>query len=543
MKKNYYLKPIFCMAVFCALLSASYAQNCYSPSGTAILSGNNINAFFKTDGAHFFYGSDAQFEVPKGSGKTSFFAASLWLGGKDEENNLHIAATRYGRPGNDYWTGPVSNNLSQTSSGYDKFWEITKEEIDRHIYAFENNDPYYFIPKDILNWPAHGNFLYDESFNLAPYKSVSGNNIYTPNEGDYPLIRGDEAIFWINNDLCGFHTESKGEPLGVEVLSMAYAYNSTDYALNNTLFLSYEIRNKSTNNYKDFYIGFFADFDIGYGKDDYIGCDSLLNLAYGYNGTKVDGSGESYAYGANPPAQGAMFLNQKMSSFMYFINAMGPMGDPLNAVGYYNNLNGKWINGVPLTYGGDGYNSESTNYTHYAFSGDPVTKTGWTEVTPNGPGSTPNQPADRRGIMSSGPFTLNAGESLCIDIALPFAQDLEGDNITSVALLKQNAQTIQQFYNQQNYETRCSENIGIKENKKNYDKILVYPNPSNGQFVVSCDQIIENIELYDVVGKKLFTDTPNNNTAQINLRLTEGLYFYRTRLQDGSIYSGKILVQ
>ena len=177
------------------------------------------------------------------------------------------------------------------------------------------------------------------------------------------------------------------------------------------------------------------------------------------------------------------------------------------------------------------------------YDGDPVTKTNWTELTPNGPGSTPNTPGDRRALMSAGPFTLHINESICVDIALPFARDYEGDHISSVALLKQYAQAIQQFYDQQNFENNCSNTIGIKENTIYKDKLLIYPNPSNGQFTATCEKVIESIELYDVLGKKVFADTPKAQTIRINTNLTKGLYIYRVLLQDNSTCSGKIVIQ
>jgi len=206
-------------------------------------------------------------------------------------------------------------------------------------------------------------------------------------------------------------------------------------------------------------------------------------------------------------------------------------------------LQAKWRNGIPLTLGGTGYNPNSTNYTNYAFNGDPVAQTGWTESTPNGTGSTPNSPGDRRGLLSAGPFTLNAGKKICFDIALPFARDLEGDNISAVAMLKQNVQTVQQFYNNQNYTMACDGNVNIKENNGNSWNIKIYPNPSQGQFVVSCDKMIERIEFYDVLGKKVFESTPKANAIQLNTQLPEGFYIYRALLQDSSISSGKVVVQ
>jgi len=506
---------------------------CIRPNQEANLDINNIRALIKNNGTLFFQ-ERSEFEVPKGSGKTSYFSASLWLGGMDEQNNLHLAAMRYGQIGNDFWTGPVSNDQADAGSFYNKVYKITKEEVENHKANYAEIG--YMPPSSILNWPAHGRTEYSESFNLAPYVNVSGNSSYSPFEGDYPLIRGDQALFFVLNDVCNTHSETQGKSVGIEILCMAYAYNTPDSALQHTIFFSYEIRNKSTNNYKDFYLGWFSDFDIGYGSDDYIGCDSLLNLSYGYNGTEIDGSGEFWAYGAHPPAQGAMFLNKKMSSFTYFNNSGTNSGDPRYANEYYNCLQGKWKDGIPLTYGGTGYNIESTAYTNFAFSGDPVTATGWTEIMPNGPGSTPNTPDDRRGVMSAGPYNFPAGGKIVIDLALPWARDYEGNNIASVALLKQRAKEIQDFYDKVI--------VDVKENTTiSNGNLLIYPNPSNGCFTFNSEMLIENIELYDVLGKKLFSDTPKVQTTQINTQLPKGLYIYRVTLQNNSIRSGKIIVQ
>jgi len=538
--KNYKLQ-IFCFSallLFCS--SALHAQSCPTPSEFKELTTNNIRARFNTTGVHFLNGIEGGFEVPKGSGMSTISSGALWLGAKDEDNNLYVAAMIYGQNGNDYWTGPLSNNQVNTGAYYDRFWKVSKKEIDEHIAGITNQDPNYIMPPSIINWPAHGRGSFEESFLLAPYKNISSSNKYSPWFGDYPLIRGDEAIFWINNDVCGTHGESGGTPLGVEIMSMAYAFTSDDYALNHTIFLYYEIHNKSTRNYKDFYVGFFADFDICFPNDDYIGCDSLLNLCYGYKSEPMDFPWPTGPCDEYTPAQGAMFLNKKMNSFIYFEPGYSLIGSPTNANEFYNYLQGLWRNGTPLTYGGTGYNPTSTNYTKFAFSGDPATKTGWSEVTPNGPDNPPNNPGDRSGIMSAGPFNLKAGEKIKIDIALPFAHDLNGDHLTSVTMLKQNAQKIQEFYN--------DVILNIKKIEPKTGFLTVYPNPSNGQFVVSSNQNIKTIDFYDVMGRvqKCRSAEMQNGGNKMALDLSnlpKGLYMYRAVLEDNSVCSGKILVQ
>ena len=75
------------------------------------------------------------------------------------------------------------------------------------------------------------------------------------------------------------------------------------------------------------------------------------------------------------------------------------------------------------------------------------------------------------------------------------------------------------------------------------DNIKLYPNPSDGQFTITSEKIIENFEMYDLLGKKVFEAAPKTKTTQINTNLQHGLYIYRAVLQDNSISSGKIIIE
>jgi len=513
---------------------------------------NNIKAyieplipFFNSPSFNINY-----FEVPKNSKKSTIFSSTIYLAGLDNEEQLHVAAHKYCQDGRDFQMGPVTTDYevvedTLTNLSYKVYsdayiqkyyytWKVTKAEINYHRAHYKDEN--YVMPWGIANWPAHGRIDFGESPYLAPYKRVGGKIFYDPTLGDYPDIRGDEAVFFIINDAMEQHTETGGTPFNFDILGMAYAFNSSNPALQNTLFFSYELHNKSTKNYKNFYFGLYTDFDLGYYRDDYIGCDSLLNLGYVYNGNEIDGNGEDWAYGENPPAQGAIFLNQKMSAFVCPNNNNTVTGDPSVAVEYYNLLQAKWKDGTPITCGGYGYNEGSTDYTNFMFSGDPINKTGWTEFTPNGPGSEPNYPMDKTALMSSGPYTLQAGERLHFDIALPFARDNGGkSNLSSLALLKEFSKEIQEYFD---------ENIvGINEHNIATGKLQVYPNPSNGQFTLSSEKTIEHIAVYDLLGKIVYESTPKVTTMQLNTHLPQGLYIYRAVLEDHSVCSGKIVVQ
>ena len=73
---------------------------------------NNVKTLIETGGIMWRNRAtgDSDYEVPKGSGEYVIYAGSLWLGGKDVNNQLKLAAMRYS--GTDFWTGPLSYNTA-----------------------------------------------------------------------------------------------------------------------------------------------------------------------------------------------------------------------------------------------------------------------------------------------------------------------------------------------------------------------------------------------------------------------------------------------
>ncbi len=65
---------------------------------------NNINAQINSTGYQLTrpHGNGAGFEVPKFSGKNTIFVSTLWMGGLDEKDSLHLAGARYGQ-GPGHW--------------------------------------------------------------------------------------------------------------------------------------------------------------------------------------------------------------------------------------------------------------------------------------------------------------------------------------------------------------------------------------------------------------------------------------------------------
>ena len=367
-------------------------------------------------------------EVPSGSGKETIYQHSLWFGGLDANEDLHLAALRFGQGydlngGRDYWSGPLKTadgTIDQmTSLKYHHIWSITRVEIEQFIANHGNTG--YQTPEDILTWPAHG----DDgcASNLAPFVDVNNDGRYNPADGDYPDIKGDQCLFFIFNDSFNEHTESGGEKIGLEVHAMVYAFDAlNDEALNNTVFVNYKFYNRSTNDYHNTYLGLWTDWDLGCQWDDYVGCDVQRNSCFVYNGTSVDGNGEPWAYGDNHPVQVLTVLNGPdnlgLTGFMYHYNDYSSMGDPHTAFDYYMLLQSYWKDGNHLQYGGSGYpewGSPVGPECNYIFPGltDPDHQDfDWTEETAG------NVPGDRRGLASVGPFDFPAGGMKELDYAM-----------------------------------------------------------------------------------------------------------------------------
>ena len=300
------MKKIYFTIVFClvALMAQSQMVAPYS-----YIEANNVRMRAMGDGSIFSvafdYNSCKPQEVPVGSGKATIFQQALWLGGYDASDNLHLAAMTHGQFGIDYWSGPLrladASTDMKTQLKYHHVWNLTRDEIEDFIA--HHGDVNYEIPDDILTWPAHGEEGFAE--NLAPFVDVNGDNHYNPNDGDYPDIKGDHCLFYIFNDNAGAHTESGGEPLGIEVHGMVYAFS--DYkndTLNNTVFFNYKFFNRSANDYHDCYLAVWDDMDIGYVSDDYVGCDVQRSSFFTYNGDDFDEDGdEQLGYGYDWPVQ------------------------------------------------------------------------------------------------------------------------------------------------------------------------------------------------------------------------------------------------
>lgn len=514
------------------LTKSTKAEACLPASAAMDLDVNNVKCRIMTGGDMWWdLQGAAEYFIPANTKKASMFSAALWIGGLDVNGQLKLAAQRYRGNGNDYWPGPLSIDGTasidaETCDEYDKFFVITRAEVEEFIAAYnEGGLGGYDVPSSIKNYPAHGDLSKNQSYYMAPFFDNNNDDIYNYNDGDYPyydfenalcpanmppgtvdvdtgtqgptsrlvdqVLKGDKTLWWVFNDKGNIHTETQGEAVGMEIRAQAFGFSTND-EINNMTFYTYEIINRSTYRLTETYFSQWVDTDLGYAKDDYIGCDVLRGLGYCYNGDDFDENAEgATGYGAQPPAIGVDFFqgpymdpdqtdNLKydienplencneaingvnfgngiidderfgMRRFVFHNNTGGGLDaitDPDIAAEYYNLLRGIWKDGQRMIYWGlahpsaQGYGPECDFMfpdntdpclwgTGGVNPGSPYPSQYWTEEQSG------NAPYDRRFMQSAGPFTLEPGAVNYITVGIPWAQASSGGPFASVQLLR-----------------------------------------------------------------------------------------------------------
>jgi hypothetical protein len=511
--------------------STQRAAACSPASAHEELDLNNVRARIENGGTLWedrTFGRPA-YEVPKtpdNSGPDALFAGALWMGGMSPDSILKLAAVRFRQVGNDFYPGPLTafDTITQTGDAstdavqcnkYDRMFKTMRLDVqkqDAYYRCLQDPDcntevdfPGFTTPSYFFEWPAHGDVTVGQDYNLAPYNDFDNSGDYDPSAGDSPgydlqgvidckskkrtdaiPLFGDQNIWWVFNDKGHAHTESGGQPIGMEIRAQAFEFSTND-EVNNMSFYNYVLINQGTQTLYKTYFGQWVDVDLGGADDDYVGCDVQRGLGYGYNGDAVDQDANgSPGYGGPvppPPAVGVDFFegpyqdvdtmdnpltldcqnardslgipysgigigygdgvldNERfgMRAFVYHNNASGPTGDPDQPVEYYNFLRGIWGDNTPMTYGNTGYNPGGGGIrAGYMFPGTTdvvgwgtncVPQPEWSEQTSG------NAPADRRFIQSAGPFTLEPGQFNNITVGVVWARATVGNVQSSITLM------------------------------------------------------------------------------------------------------------
>jgi hypothetical protein len=550
----------------------AFAPGIIAQVANASLDINSVKALVNSNGDLFWDYTSAKFEIPKGNGTNTIFAGAMWIGGMDAGSQLHLAAQTYRQSGSDFYPGPVLNPPAYSTSydaAWNKVWKINRSMIDSFRLGLYGSN----IPAPIAGWPGNGNTSQGEPGMLADFVDINGDGVYDPSSGDYPCIKGDQAVLMIFNDDRNIHTETGGQKLGVEFHAMLYAYKAPGTWLDSVVFLNYKMYNRSATTYTNAYLGSWMDFDLGYYGDDYTGCDVGRNIFYVYNGTLNDGSSSlpsSGTYGANPPAQGVVFLRgpqadtadgidnnrdgtidepgevNLMSKFIYYKNDFTATGNPVNDIDYYRYMTGFWKDGSPVTYGGNGYGGNTPCDFMFPGDSDPI---GWgiggtpSAPSPQTPWFETATPGDRRGMASSGPFTIQPGQEMCVDLGFVYGRGNNGP-ISSADVMRQNADSVKAFYLGNSPCTCVINPLSVNE-ISNQLVVQFYPNPASDNVTVLYNP--ENgkatVEIYDMTGKMIATETISKASTVVDMKnFAPGIYMIR--ITDGkSSGAARILKQ
>ncbi len=348
--------------------------------------------FTRNDGLYFPFTTLG--DIRNGANdKHAIFDAGIWIGAMDSvSDSLKVTVAEYST---EYTVGNMADSTF-----------IAGADVDPNVrtYMLYSDSMEGNPGADYNDWPvAQG----------APVDSLS-----------HPKMLGDKMLWSVYNDADpALHNNQAGStsPMGLEIQQSTFAFRLTG-ALANMAFLRYKIKNKGTHVLENMYVSLWSDPDLGGATDDLVGCDSVT-LGFCYNGTNNDA-----IYGATPPCVGMDFFqgplvatgnpadtgimwagqfpgyrNLPMSSFNKYINGT----DPKSAQQTYNFMQGLNADGSDIH-----LNGVSTKFFN---SGDPVEGSGDLDVSP----------ADRRMMLTTGPFDFSPGDSTEVIAAVIMGQGFD----------------------------------------------------------------------------------------------------------------------
>lgn len=482
---------------------------------TANININDIDASIANDGSWFngndlirMFQKDPIMKLRSGSCANAMFASGLWLGGKIEGDSAeYVSAQTYKQTGSDFITGPLNTKTLDHDpalvSKYNHIWSVTQKDIDDFIA--NRNKSGYQIPNDILTWPANPEPNTIQF--MAPYVDVDQNNIYDPSKGDYPKIKGDQMLWWVFNDAIP-HSTPQAQPLKFQINAACYAYHNlkasakdSNFLANRTILFDFTIFNLSARDFKDVYIGIMNDPDLGYYGDDYVSCDTILNIGYAFNADDMDDL--PYGFGKNPPMVACQFLDRDMHYFTYYNNSADPIsGNPKNASDFYRFMTGPTVRNLSI----------------------------YKKPCDFNPGFDPQ--GDRRFMMSTKIGDVLPGSSFKLNFAYFLQYDPEKNYLKEDCnVIQTSAARIKNWYTNDNFPTFANWSTDINSNKT--QSLNIYPNPAHTTLYIETESSVKNIKVIDLTGR-IILEVRHSNSVLIEA-LSEGLYQVQIETVNGTV--------
>jgi hypothetical protein len=341
------------------------------------------------------------------------YVAGLWMGA-EVDGEIRVSA-------GEYFTDFVGSALDEKGKPFGK------NDARFRVYKISKGDNINNNP-DYANWP----------FDLGAPSDGKGN----------PLLIGDQTLWCCFTDAYPENRiVSNSKPLGAEVHLTVWGWEE----LENVIFLRWKIFNKSEDVWNKVYLGIFSDPDLIHASDDLAGSDSTLHLTYCYESTTrydLPYHAVGYMVLESPilpsTGDGAITFYGAVADFVnvpvYAPRMEKNLNTPFDDISYneetaqiiYNRLQtlDKW--GEPSI---DPFTNRPTNW---AFSGDPVTGSGWIDNFP---------PRDRRMMLSTGPMDMAPDDTNSITIA--FIAEQNNVRLENITDLKRDARKIRGLFHNQ----------------------------------------------------------------------------------------------
>lgn len=475
----------------------------------------------------------AQCKFPADSKKHVGFAASLWMSGYDNAGQLRVAAQTYRQDGSDYWPGPLDASGAldyATSEKWARIWKVRRSDIETHkAITFRRTDN---TPEPILTWPARGN-AYARGNNgvplviaedMAPFVDLNGDGIYQPLKGEYPDIRGGEqGLWWCFSDNGPTHGQTGGTPMKMQVHAMAFAYKRNTL-IDYVVYHEYTVVNKSGNDYQDMRMAIWDDADLGYYLDDFIGFDSAKRMAIVYNGTNDDGLGAGHpanSYGLNPPARGVTIVSAPgdgggtyvpAGNFIYHSNDPSVIWVVSDTVcrRLMRPATGSGRHGVYNWSGGGGW--DTVHYGSYIYPDDPGISGGCSELAHG------DNPGNRRYVLATKDFTLNAGAKTRMVIALVVDSAAKGaPNLLNFDGIREVADTAWRNYH--------ALHVAVPEVREMEDELKVYPNPAGNTLHIDARSGKKQLTIYNAMGQRIYDEEREEQVCEVDIsKYPAGMY-------------------
>lgn len=561
---------VICLIAHCSLFSqpCSFILRDSFIRGISVLAGVNANGkLFSNGTAPLFI---PHFKEGAGDQPNTVYYAGLWVGGVRGVEKK-VKTTTSGLINSTVAPGPVNvasgSAFPENCNDWNRVFKVRGSDVGLFLADLNmQQSAQTLLAKypTIFGWPGIGNPYFHSvsgfdlptnSQYLAPFEDVNLDGIFNPMDGDFPCVRLDgkpgfvpyETAWVVYNDI----EQVNDSGIGVEIQQTVWTIDCPSLPLlNNTVFTSHKIINRSEAPIDSVFAGLAGDFDLGCYQDDYFGCNPDLNCYFIYNQDSVDNNQDCvfpfFPDSLPLPVQSVVFLDRPLDKFMYMnTNYPGPGATPQpdgtkvpfsNNTGSYNYLTGSWLDGRPLTFGGIGYDSTGGTPVDFVFPGDPSDPNGWSACTEN-------LGYSERVLMGSAAFgTILPGESIQLTAAWTAHFFDENYLPCGVSNTFSEVEDIRNLYNG-GFSNGCVSLVGVTEDAE-YGEVRVYPNPAKQSARIEYENVqVSEIRIYSINGSLVkMIKNPASGTCRIDLADFEAGVYSALVLTEKGIRALKMMV-